>query len=88
MTLSLPFLKTLIQVRLSMCATNYQRYKGRNVSVQAMETYRGSSGIDPFILNLCTTWRWIFTLMPFPIFCQEERCYALSMSLGGFQRRF
>ena len=57
MTLSLPFLKTLIQVRLSMCATNYQRYKGRNVSVQAMETYRGSSGVDPFILNLCATWR-------------------------------
>jgi hypothetical protein len=33
------------------------RYKGKVSSVHVMKTYRGSRGIAPFILNLCTRWR-------------------------------
>jgi len=48
----------------------------------------GSRGIAPFILNLCTSWRWVVNFPPRP-FCFDVRApepvWSLSRSLNCCQ---
>lgn len=42
--------------------------KAKVLPVHTMEVYWGNRGLDPFILNLGTMWRWVFNSMPRPLY--------------------
>jgi hypothetical protein len=49
-----------------------------------MKAYWGSGGISPCILNFGTTWRWVVSFMPQPIYPQgKSPWYPLDRRLGG-----
>jgi hypothetical protein len=48
-----------------------------------MKTYLGSGGIAPRILNLDTRWRWVVSIVPWPLHPRRETLYPLDRRLGG-----
>jgi hypothetical protein len=53
-----------------------------------METYLGSGGIAPRIINLGTRWRWVVSSKPRPLYPQGKRPrYPLDRGLGGPRNR-
>jgi hypothetical protein len=53
-----------------------------------MKAYWGSGGIVPRILDLCTTWRWVVSFKPLPLYPQVQSLWnPLVRRLGGPQSR-
>jgi hypothetical protein len=53
-----------------------------------MKACWGSGGIDPRILDLGTSWRWVVSFTPRPLYPPgKSPWYPLGMSLGGLQGR-
>jgi hypothetical protein len=51
-----------------------------------MMAYMGSEGIDPSMLNLCTSWSQVVNTLPRPqYFWGESLQYQLTRRLGGFR---
>jgi hypothetical protein len=55
---------------------------------KAMKAYWGSGSIDPYILDLGSTWRWVVSFTPRPLYPQGKiPWYPLNRRLGGPQSR-
>jgi hypothetical protein len=68
------------KVKFSLCLTN-----------QALlhEGVWGSGCIDPYFLDLGTSWRWVVSFAPWPLYPRGKRPrYPLERRLGGPQSRF
>jgi hypothetical protein len=53
-----------------------------------MEVYWGSGSIAPRILDLGTTWKWVISFTPRPLYSQEKnRWFPLNRMLGESQSR-
>jgi hypothetical protein len=53
-----------------------------------MKTYWWSRGIAPRILGLSTSWRWVVSFTPWPVYSQGRKpWYPLDRRLGGPQNR-
>jgi hypothetical protein len=67
-----------IKVKLFLCLTKHN----------ATKTYWRNGGIALCILNLGTTWRWVVSFMPRPLYPQgKSPWYPLDRRLGGSQSR-
>jgi len=54
----------------------------------ATKKYWGSGGIAPHILDVGTTWRWVVSFTPRPLYTQgKSPRYPLDRRLGGPQSR-
>jgi hypothetical protein len=63
-----------VQVKLSLCLAKHH----------AMNTYWGSGGIAPCIINICTIWRWIFSFTLWPLYHRRKSpSYPFNRWLGG-----
>jgi hypothetical protein len=68
-----------VKVKLSLCLTNWALYH---------EGIWGSGCIDPHIIDLGTSWRWVVSFMPLPIYPRgKSPWYPLDTRLGGSQIR-
>jgi hypothetical protein len=53
-----------------------------------VKTYWRSGGIAPRIPNFATSWRWVVSFTPWPLYPQwKNACYPLDRRLGGPQGR-
>jgi hypothetical protein len=41
---------------------------GKGIPAHTMKVYRRIGGTAPFILNLWTNWKWVFSVMPWPLY--------------------
>jgi hypothetical protein len=56
-----------------------------NVTLHAIKAYKGRVDTVTLILNLCTRWRWVVTLVPQPV-CPQAKCPGTSWT-GGYSNK-
>jgi hypothetical protein len=54
--------------------------EGKVSPVNIVKAYRGSRSISPLILNLHTSWKWVVSFTPRPLYRSERTWYPLSHS--------
>jgi len=56
--------------------------RSKVILVHAMKAYRGSGGIDPLILNLVISLRWVVTFKHRPFYTCERTAVPIEWEVG------